>query len=120
MGFFPIFVRVIIAHNMTRLAFLISAHTDPQQLCRLVKSLPETAQFFIHVDAKSDIKPFQSLLADCSRAHFVAPRVDVMWGSIGVVDSQMAMIHATLNAGQPRSEERRVGKECRSRWSPYH
>ena len=23
-------------------------------------------------------------------------------------------------AGQLRSEERRVGKECRSRWSPYH
>ena len=22
--------------------------------------------------------------------------------------------------GYPRSEERRVGKECRSRWSPYH
>ena len=24
------------------------------------------------------------------------------------------------NAAQTRSEERRVGKECRSRWSPYH
>src|SRR6267154_5877035 len=24
------------------------------------------------------------------------------------------------NAPQSRSEERRVGKECRSRWSPYH
>ena len=23
-------------------------------------------------------------------------------------------------AGGARSEERRVGKECRSRWSPYH
>src|SRR2546430_9339613 len=23
-------------------------------------------------------------------------------------------------AGAERSEERRVGKECRSRWSPYH
>ena len=23
-------------------------------------------------------------------------------------------------AGYGRSEERRVGKECRSRWSPYH
>ena len=23
-------------------------------------------------------------------------------------------------AGDYRSEERRVGKECRSRWSPYH
>src|SRR2546426_6307452 len=30
----------------------------------------------------------------------------------------------TIGAGllerAPRSEERRVGKECRSRWSPYH
>src|SRR2546426_11740261 len=25
-----------------------------------------------------------------------------------------------IAAGRPRSEERRVGKECRSRWSPYH
>src|SRR3712207_8845046 len=25
-----------------------------------------------------------------------------------------------LLAGPVRSEERRVGKECRSRWSPYH
>ena len=25
-----------------------------------------------------------------------------------------------LKIQQPRSEERRVGKECRSRWSPYH
>ena len=24
------------------------------------------------------------------------------------------------NDGKQRSEERRVGKECRSRWSPYH
>src|SRR2546429_6893875 len=26
----------------------------------------------------------------------------------------------TEDPGRPRSEERRVGKECRSRWSPYH
>ena len=25
-----------------------------------------------------------------------------------------------LITGATRSEERRVGKECRSRWSPYH
>src|SRR2546426_9730370 len=25
-----------------------------------------------------------------------------------------------LNGNGSRSEERRVGKECRSRWSPYH
>ena len=27
---------------------------------------------------------------------------------------------SSLQDGNPRSEERRVGKECRSRWSPYH
>src|ERR1039457_7373457 len=26
----------------------------------------------------------------------------------------------TILTGPQRSEERRVGKECRSRWSPYH
>ena len=25
-----------------------------------------------------------------------------------------------IRAQKQRSEERRVGKECRSRWSPYH
>ena len=29
-------------------------------------------------------------------------------------------IVARHDAGAERSEERRVGKECRSRWSPYH
>ena len=28
---------------------------------------------------------------------------------------QMSLLHEFV-----RSEERRVGKECRSRWSPYH
>ena len=28
--------------------------------------------------------------------------------------------HATLELAAGEAEERRVGKECRSRWSPYH
>ena len=28
--------------------------------------------------------------------------------------------YPVTSIGQYRSEERRVGKECRSRWSPYH
>src|SRR2546427_12090855 len=28
--------------------------------------------------------------------------------------------HQNAYGFMPRSEERRVGKECRSRWSPYH
>src|SRR2546425_12433011 len=30
------------------------------------------------------------------------------------------ILEALKNLKNPRSEERRVGKECRSRWSPYH
>ena len=29
-------------------------------------------------------------------------------------------VHLAGNSSAERSEERRVGKECRSRWSPYH
>ena len=29
-------------------------------------------------------------------------------------------VHPSAGESPPRSEERRVGKECRSRWSPYH
>src|SRR5256885_16840201 len=29
-------------------------------------------------------------------------------------------LYAAIDAVADRSEERRVGKECRSRWSPYH
>ena len=35
------------------------------------------------------------------------------------VVGQDAIVKTLLNAIK-RSEERRVGKECRSRWSPYH
>ena len=29
-------------------------------------------------------------------------------------------LNVLVGADEARSEERRVGKECRSRWSPYH
>ena len=35
-----------------------------------------------------------------------------------IIDEAEADLRALM--GIPRSEERRVGKECRSRWSPYH
>src|SRR2546422_7904594 len=38
--------------------------------------------------------------------------VGIEQGTVAVLDQQ--------NRQHERSEERRVGKECRSRWSPYH
>ena len=37
-----------------------------------------------------------------------------------VVTHQIEDWASELIEEEPRSEERRVGKECRSRWSPYH
>src|SRR3712207_9129070 len=45
------------------------------------------------------------------------PRVEV--GDVVGVDAD-AGLHRHRDVPGGRSEERRVGKECRSRWSPYH
>ena len=36
------------------------------------------------------------------------------------VDMQRMHVSSSSDPAERRSEERRVGKECRSRWSPYH
>ena len=39
---------------------------------------------------------------------------------LGTAERLPAPQAALANGAAARSEERRVGKECRSRWSPYH
>ena len=46
----------------------------------------------------------------------VLPRSPGSGGAGGAADRFQAALAVTAT----RSEERRVGKECRSRWSPYH
>src|SRR5256885_14179863 len=38
----------------------------------------------------------------------------------GALDGVLLRVEQVLDQHDQRSEERRVGKECRSRWSPYH
>src|SRR3712207_6412393 len=53
---------------------------------------------------------------DGEKRYILAPR-NLTVGSV-----VMSGPEAEIEVGNtlPRSEERRVGKECRSRWSPYH
>ena len=45
----------------------------------------------------------------------------ILKGGQKVVKTVWKMPQTRIKQGLPqRSEERRVGKECRSRWSPYH
>src|SRR5687767_16002470 len=46
-------------------------------------------------------------------------RILRVWAFIQIGDGRGRQIDASCTTA-PRSEERRVGKECRSRWSPKH
>src|SRR2546430_5696078 len=54
-----------------------------------------------------------------------ADYVSLLCGSLDRLPEAFAALDAphrsrSIAVGAKRSEERRVGKECRSRWSPYH
>ena len=51
-----------------------------------------------------------------------ADSVDQKYLALGadLTASQKKKVLELLDLDDNRSEERRVGKECRSRWSPYH
>ena len=49
------------------------------------------------------------------------PRLEKIIVNMGVGEAtQNSKLMDAAMADRSRSEERRVGKECRSRWSPYH
>src|SRR3989454_8189455 len=52
----------------------------------------------------------------------VALMIDAVWLSCSVEPNCTTApgVEPTAGTVTARSEERRVGKECRSRWSPYH
>ena len=66
-------------------------------------------------------KPEKELesLADVTEADNMAAEQLVKDGKITVKMSKITS-RIFIEACVKRSEERRVGKECRSRWSPYH
>src|SRR3989475_12235478 len=104
---------------------LLDALQDPQPMVRAVavrgvsRALSDTAKL-----APQDVVPrIRPLLADRD----AGVRVNTLRALATFRDSAFAGQAAPLAADADlnvavaaRSEERRVGKECRSRWSPYH
>src|SRR5690349_16547853 len=65
----------------------------------VITSCSVTMMLFLHLE----VKPLMTLTT-------------VLYLSCALISGHLAMMLMELT----RSEERRVGKECRSRWSPYH
>ena len=85
--------------KMQKMAFLISAYTEPSSLYALVKKLDEMlcADFYIHIDKKVKIEPFQANLKDKPNVFFTEKRIRVYWGGYSQVEMQMSMIEEMLN-----------------------
>lgn len=81
---------------MSRIAYMISAYRDANHLSRLVDALDDRADFYVHVDLRTDIQPFEEALGD--KATFV-PRHWVSWGGWEQVEYQKELLGAALRSG---------------------
>ena len=67
-----------------------------------------------HILLESDLgNCYRQLNANKEKQNHIASEI------VRLTNEQQGHVSA-LSAQSSRSEERRVGKECRSRWSPYH
>lgn len=85
--------------TVVKTAYLIAAHTAPDHVRRLVESLrhPDAA-VFLHIDAKSDQTPFQSLTDLGVRFCEGANRVKVYWGDYSQLDATFGLMRTALAA----------------------
>ena len=59
-----------------------------------------------------------SVKVDCTKGTYIRTLCDDIGRELGCFAHMSGLVRS--KSGRFRSEERRVGKECRSRWSPYH
>lgn len=81
---------------MSRIAYILSAYKDAPHLAHLVTALDDSADFYIHIDLKADIRPFKELLGD--KVTFI-PRHWVSWGGWEQVEYQKELLAAVLHSG---------------------
>jgi len=81
---------------MSRIAYIISAYKDAPHLARLIKRLSHDADFYVHIDLKADITPFQKVLG--GKVTFV-PRHWVSWGGWEQVEYQKELLAAVIHSG---------------------
>ena len=94
----------------------------------LKKDGMEISDIPTHITPKKDINDGKVLTLDWGGTNFRAAIVEFKGGKPFIIESKKKPLSAKETAGfkqvdlfnEMRSEERRVGKECRSRWSPYH
>src|SRR6266850_451314 len=99
----------------------IDAARELGRACPKTKSILLTQFFFFNDTATTEIYTFS--LHDALPIFGATVRFATAEGEGGDIHAVLSEGGANLTDDSglvARSEERRVGKECRSRWSPYH
>src|SRR2546425_13309005 len=111
-------------------AFSHNLHAQPSSEHHLPIKTPVQPRAFCEIFSPSGARGTQpvhrQLLATCRTVAQVKIDERLVWNarfcsqSVEVPDRFLVKPDRDLTLQSARSEERRVGKECRSRWSPYH
>ena len=81
------------------------------------KNIPEKGPIIIVGNHKHAFDPIMVMSHTNRTIHYMA-KESLFKGIHGKILESIGTIK--IHRNKSRSEERRVGKECRSRWSPYH
>lgn len=83
-----------------KIAFLNLCHTDPQIVARVADKLTKNPNFdmYVHVDAKTDGKPFKELLKNNKQVYFLEKRHKVYWGGYNAILATIELLRAALNS----------------------
>ncbi|MBC7407250.1 MAG: glycosyl transferase [Arcicella sp.] len=81
-----------------KITHLILVHENPLQIKRLIQRLAHPdADFYVHVDLKTDINPF--LFLQSQNIKFIINRVRVHWGAYSVVQATVNGLSEILKTG---------------------
>src|SRR2546430_17225218 len=95
-------------------------HTNSQRSGRLRSAAHAPELFSLH---EADKKPGTAEEAFPIESPIQSPIASAIKSKVLIVHHAPLVrsgLAGLIDASDRRSEERRVGKECRSRWSPYH
>ena len=82
-----------------KIAYLILAHRNPRLIQKAVETLScAGATFFIHIDAKFPLEPFQSIRGE--NVFFLEDRRSVYWGEFSQTEAIFHLMRHALAAGQ--------------------
>src|ERR1041385_449476 len=86
-------------------------------LPEIIRTLGIQPDLYLYIDAHRACFPLATEKVDCPTAGLM---IDLYPNSDMEAKSSALQLFDYGFVMQKRSEERRVGKECRSRWAPYH